>query len=338
MRFWSIAVATALSALSLGAAAQPVTFRLETYAGPNHIMNSRAWPEWAQRLEKASGGEMKVQISYPPVDPRLLYDRAIDGIADIIWSSSNYSTGRFTLAEMADLPGLGGNAEQRSIAFWRTHQQFFEKHGEYKKVKLLTVFAHGPGMLHSRKEVKSFKDLSGLKLRTAGPVQADLAKALGFVGVSAPVTKANEMLTQGVVDGVLFSIETIWSFKLADPLKYHYHFPGGLYGSGFFAVMNEAKFNSLTAKQKQILAQVTGETMAALMGQAWDAADALSVAELKKRNHVIEDIPPSMGSEVTKLLAPIETGWIKKASAEGLADPQGALNFFRAEVKNQGGR
>jgi TRAP-type C4-dicarboxylate transport system substrate-binding protein len=338
MRSFSWSLGAALAAWSLVSAAQPVTFRLETYAGPNHIMNSRAWPEWAQKLEKASGGEMKVQISYPPVDPRLLYDRAIDGIADIIWSSSNYSTGRFVLAEMADLPGLGGNAEQRSVAFWRTHKSYFEKHNEYKRVKLLTVFAHGPGMLHSRKEVKSLQDLSGLKLRTAGPVQSDLAKALGFVGVSAPVTKANEMLTQGVVDGVLFSIETIWSFKLADPLKYHYEFPGGLYGSGFFAVMNEAKYNSLTAKQKQILAEVTGETMAALMGQAWDAADSLSVAELKKRNHVITEVPPAMGTEARRLLAPIEAAWVKKASAEGLADPAAALSYFRAEVKKQGGK
>jgi TRAP-type C4-dicarboxylate transport system substrate-binding protein len=333
-----MAMACLLALMTSAASAQPVTFRLETYAGPTHIMNSRAWPEWAQRLEKASGGEMKMTVTNPPIDPRLLYDRAIEGIADIIWSSSNYSTGRFVLAEMADLPGLGGTAEQRSVAFWRTHQQFFEKHNEYKRVKLLTVFAHGPGMLHSRKEVKSLKDLSGLKVRVAGLVQTDIAKTLGFVGVSAPVTKANEMLTQGVVDGVLFSIETIWSFKLAEPLKYHYEFPAGLYGSGFFTVMNEAKYNSLTPKQKDILAQVTGETMASLMGSAWDAADALSVSELKKRNHFVGPVSPAMGAEVAKLLQPIEEGWIKKASAEGLADPRGALAYYRAEVKKQGAK
>jgi TRAP-type C4-dicarboxylate transport system substrate-binding protein len=333
-----VGIGLPLALAAFAASAQPVTFRLETYAGPNHVMNTRAWPEWAKRLEKASGGEMKVQVSYPPVDPRLLYDRAIDGIADIIWSSSNYSTGRFVLAEVADLPGLGGNAQQRSVAFWRTHEQFFKKHNEYKRVALLTVFAHGPGMLHSRKEVASLKDLNGLKVRLAGQVQSDLAKALGVVGVSAPVTKANEMLMQGVVDGVLFSIETIWSFKLADALKYHYEFPGGLYGSGFFTVMNEGKYNSLTPKQKEILATVTGETMAALMGEAWDSADALAVSELKKRNHVIGPVPAAMGAEVAKLLEPIEAGWIKKASAEGLADPRAALAHFRAEVKKQGGK
>lgn len=331
-------VALQLWLLALAASAQPVTFRLETYAGPNHIMNSRAWPEWTKRLEKASGGEMKVQVTYPPIDPRLLYDRAINGIADIVWSSSNYSTGRFVLAELADLPALGGNAQQRSIAYWRTNQQYFEKHDEYKRVKLLTVFTHGQGMLHSRKEVTALKDLSGLKVRIAGQIQSDLAKSLGFVGVSAPVTKANEMLTQGVVDGVLFSIETIWSFKLADPLKYHYEFPGGLYGSGFFSVMNEAKYNSLNARQKEILATVTGETMAALMGESWDVADALSIAELRKRNHYVGPVPAALGAEVAKLLEPIEAGWVKKASAEGLSDPRGALAFYRAEVKKQGGK
>lgn len=330
-----------LASLALSASvaqAQPVTFRLETYAGPAHVMNTKAWPEWIQRLEKASNGEMKVQVSYPPVDPRLLYDRAIDGIADIIWSSSNYSTGRFVLAEMADLPGLGGNAEQRSVAFWRTHRKYFEKFGEYKKVKLLTVFGHGPGMMHTRKAVNSINDLSGLKLRVAGQIQSDIAKALGFVGVSAPVTKANEMLMQGVVDGVLFSIETIWSFKLAEPLRYHYDFPDGLYGSGFFSVMNEAKYNSLTSKQKEILSKVTGETMAAIMGQAWDSADALAVSELKKRGHTIAAVPAQFGAEVMQRLRPIEAAWVEKARGEGLADPQAALAFYRGEVKKLRGK
>jgi len=317
---------------------QPVTIRLETYAGPNHSMNSRAWPEWIKRVEQASGGEIKVQVTYPPVDPRLLYDRAIDGIADIVWSSSNYSTGRFVLAEMADLPGLGGDAEQRSVAFWRTHDRFFAPFNEYRKVKLLTVWGHGPGMLHTRGEVKSLADLKGMKLRMAGQIQSEITRLLGAVGVSAPVSKANEMLTQGVVDGVLFSIETITSFKMGDVLKHHYHFPGGLYGSGFFSVMNQAKYDSLTPKQKQALTSVAGEPMAAWFGQTWDRADADSIADLKKKGNTISTVSGAMGAEVTKRLQPIEAAWIQKAKAEGLKDPAAALAFYRAEVRKLGGK
>lgn len=313
--------------------AQPVTLRLETYAGPTHIMNTQAWPEWIKRVEEASGGEIKVVVSHPPVDPRLMLDRVTDGISDISWASYNYTSGRFTLAEIADLPHLGGNAEQRSIAFWRTHERYLDKLGEHKNGKLLTVFTHGPGMLHLRDEMKGLQDLKGRKVRMAGRVQTELTKLLGAVGVTAPVSKANEMLRQGVVDGALFSIETVTTFKLEDSLRYHYNFPGGLYSSGFFAVMNQAKFDSLTAKQKQALLSVSGEMMAASFGKAWDKADSLATEALKKKGNSVINVDDATAREVAAKLKPIEDEWIRNAKAAGLQDAPAALDFYRAEVK-----
>jgi TRAP-type C4-dicarboxylate transport system substrate-binding protein len=219
-----------------------------------------------------------------------------------------------------------------SRAVWRIHAKYFAQLGEYKGVEALTVFTHGPGMIHTRKAVTSIKDFEGMKVRTGGGVQSEIAKRLGIVAVSAPATKAHEILSQGVADGIFFSLETITSFKLNDAVKYHYSLPGGLYTASFAVVMNKAKFDSLSPALKTALGKVSGEPMAVLMGKTWDDADKVSAAELAKTNNTVAPLPAAVAAEMQKKLADIELDWIKRAKEAGLADPAAVLKELRAEI------
>jgi TRAP-type C4-dicarboxylate transport system substrate-binding protein len=187
-------------------------------------------------------------------------------------------------------------------------------------------------MVHTRKPVTALKDFEGMKVRTGGGVQSEIAKRLGIVAVSAPATKAHEILSQGVADGIFFSLETITSFKLADVVKYHYTVPGGLYTASFAVVMNKAKFDGLSPAQKAALAKVTGEPMAVLMGKTWDDADKVSAAELAKSANTVAPLPAALAAELHKKVADIELDWIKRAKEVGLADPAAVLKELRAEI------
>lgn len=310
--------------------AQTVTIKLETYAGPRHAMNTHGWPEWIKQAE--ASGALKFEVSYPPIDPRVLYDRVRSGIADMAWITHGYTTGRFVLPEIVELPNVDGNGAVMSRALWRIHAKYFAKLDEYKGVEALTVFTHGPGMIHSRKPIASLKDFEGMKVRTGGGVQSEIAKRLGIVAVSAPATKAHEILSQGVADGVFFSLETITSFKLGDAVKYHYSVPGGLYTASFAVVMNKAKFASLTPAQRDALAKVTGEPMAAHMGKTWDDSDKVSADELAKTKNVVAPLPAAVAAELQKKLADIELDWVKRAKEAGLADPAAVLMELRSEI------
>jgi hypothetical protein len=57
----------------------------------------------------------------------------------------------------------------------------FHKIGEYKGVKLLGVFTHGPGQMFTKKPVTSIKDVQGLKIRTGGG--GDLSRASFWTGL-----------------------------------------------------------------------------------------------------------------------------------------------------------
>jgi TRAP-type C4-dicarboxylate transport system substrate-binding protein len=312
--------------------AETVTIKLETYAGPRHAMNTHGWPEWIKAAEAAAPGMFKFEMSYPPIDPRVLYDRVRSGIGDMAWITHGYTTGRFVLPEIVELPNVDGDGATMSRALWRIHAKYFAKLDEYKGVEALTVFTHGPGMIHSRKPIASLKDFEGLKVRTGGGVQSEIAKRLGIVAVSAPATKAHEILSQGVADGVFFSLETITSFKLGDVVKYHYTVPGGLYTASFAVVMNKAKYASLSPDHKAALAKVTGEFMAAQMGKTWDDADKVSAAELAKTNNTVGPLPAAVATELQKKIADIELDWVKRAKEAGLADPAAVLKELRGEI------
>ncbi len=322
-------------AIGIGATtATAATIKLETYAGPKHAMNTMAWPSWIKQLETASKGGIKVNMSYPPINPRDLYDRVREGIADMAWITHGYTTGRFVLTDMAELPGADGNGEQTSKAYWRTYTKHFMGKNEHKGVVLLALFTHGPGMLHTRKAVPNVASISGLKIRTGGGVQSQIAKRLNLVSVSAPATKAQEILERGVADGIFFSLETITSFRLGGVVNFHYSLRGNLYNASFAVVMNPRKYGSLTDAEKAQLKSVTGEKLSGLIGATWDAADKISFDALTKAGgHTIKDFDPPIAKVIKEKLADLDSVWIERAKKEGVADPAAVLKEFRQEVQ-----
>jgi TRAP-type C4-dicarboxylate transport system substrate-binding protein len=317
--------------LASGLAAQ-TTIRLETYAGPKHPMNAVALADWAAAVEKASDGRLVVDISYPPIDPRDLYDRVRTGIADVAWMTHGYTTGRFVLTDMVELPGNGGNAEAASAAYWRVYTGMLADKGEHVGVTPLALFVHGPGMLHTRIPIETYDDLQGMKIRTGGGTQGKIAERLGFTTVSAPATKAQEILSQGVADGIFFSIETINSFKLGDVVKYHYALPGNLYTSSMAIIMNTAMLEGLSEEDRTALMSVSGEVFSSNIGKTWDDADTRAIEALSAAGNQIGEFPPAVTAEIQKRLADLDGEWIARAEAEGVANAAEVLAAYRAEI------
>ncbi len=313
-------------------AAQAETLKLETYAGPKHAMNTDGWPQWIKWVKEESAGRLDVRMTYPPINPRDLYDRVRKGIADVAWITHGYTTGRFVFTDMVELPGLDGNAEQMSRAYWRVYTKRLLGFGEHKGVKLLGLFTHGPGMLHTRKPIASLASIKGLKVRTGGGTQAAIAKRLGIVTVSAPATKAHEILSRGVADGIFFSIETIWSFRLGDAVKFHYAYPGGLYTASFAAIINKDRFDGLSKDDQAALMRASGERLSAMFGSVWDRADKLAVKGLGDAGNTISSFEKDTAAEIRSLLSDLDGEWIARATKAGLKDAGPVLKALRDEV------
>jgi TRAP-type C4-dicarboxylate transport system substrate-binding protein len=328
-----LAVLTAgLMAVAQPAVAQ-TTLTMSSWVSPQHHLTSVVLQGWATEVEKATNGRVKfTMLPKHPSAPPGTFDAVRDGLVDLSFVTASYTPARHILPLMAELPGAGDTALVNSVAYSRIYWKYFDRIGEYKGVKQLGVFTHGPGQMFTKRPVAGINDIQGLKIRTGGGIAEAVAKALGTSAFVKPAPESYELLQSGVADGVFFPLESIVSFKLDTVLEQATLFPGGMYSSAFGFFMNEDKWNKIPKEDQAIIEKLSGEHIARLAGASWDEADRKGLEALKKSGVKIVNANPAFVAEVQKRSAPIVDDWIKKASAKGV-DAAKILAEFREELK-----
>jgi TRAP-type C4-dicarboxylate transport system substrate-binding protein len=333
--FRKLALATAVGSALLAPAAPTLaqtTLTFSTWVPPTHHLS--VWQRnWAAELEKASAGRIKVQeLPKAPAAPPGTFDAVRDGLVDFSYVTASYTPARHILPLMAELPGAGATAEINSVAYSRIHWKHFHKVGEYRGVKLMAVWTHGPGQMFTKKPVASLADFKNMKIRTGGGISEAVITALGGSPFFKPAPESYELLNTGVADGVFFPFESIASFKLDKVIAHATVFPGGLYSSSFGFFMNEDKWNKLSKQDQDIVEKMTGEAAARSNGQSWDTADKVGLEALKAAGAKVVNASPAMIAEAKKRSGPIIDDWIAKASVK-VPNAKAILAEFHAELK-----
>ncbi len=330
----ALVIATLLSGVAAPSAlAQTTTLTMSSWVSPTHHVTAVVLQGWANEAEKVTNGRVKfTMLPKHPSAPPGTFDAVRDGLVDLSYVTASYTPARHVLPMLAELPGAGETSLINSVAYSRIYWKHFHKVGEYKGVKLLGVFTHGPGQMFTKKPVRSIADVQGLKIRTGGGVAEQVAKALGASAFVKPAPESYELLSSGVADGVFFPMESIISFKLDTVLEQATLFPGGMYSSSFGFFMNEDKWNKLPRQDQDALEKISGEWIARHAGNSWDVADQKGLDALKKSGVKIVNADPEFVAEVRKRSAPIVEEWIAKAKAKGV-DAARILAEFREELK-----
>ena len=327
-----LALAIVIGAALAPAAQAQTTLTYSSWVPPTHHLT--LWQQnWAAELEKATNGRIKTQsLPKAPAAAPGTFDAVRDGLMDFSYVTASYTPARHILPLMAELPGAGATAEINSVAFSRIHWKYFQKIGEYKGVKLLAVWTHGPGQMFTKKPLKSLDEFKNQKIRTGGGIAEAVANALGASAFVKPAPESYELLNSGVADGVFFPFESIVSFKLDKVIGQATVFPGGLYSSAFGFFMNEDKWNKLAKQDQDIIEKMSGEAAARSNGKSWDNADKVGLDALKAAGANIVTANAGMQAEAKKRSGPIIEDWIKKAS-EKLPNAKAVLEEFHAELK-----
>ena len=328
-----LAAAASLAALAPLASAQTV-LTMSSWVGPTHLLTRDVLVAWANSVEKATSGRVKFQMlpKHPSAAPGT-FDSVRDGLVDVSYVTASYTPARHPLPLLAELPGAGATAEINSVAFSRIHWKYLQAANEYKGVKLLGVFTHGPGqMFLVKKPVTSVADLAGMKIRTGGGIAEAAAKALGASPFVKPAPESYELLSSGIADGTFFPSESVKSFNLDKVVKYATFFPGGFYSSSFGFFMNQEKWDKLPKQDQDAILSVSGEVLARLAGKAWDAADKVGIDAMKAANVQITEASPAFVADVKRLTAPLVQDWIKSANAKGV-DGAKVYAEFQEELK-----
>ena len=325
LTFKSLLGACAFAAFTQVSHAADVTLRFHQFLPPQAPIPSKAIDPWADKVEKDSGGRIKVQ-RFPAMQlggrPPELFDQAKDGVVDIVWTVLGYTPGRFPKSEVFELPFTSGSAEVSSRAF----QAFVEKHAmdEYKDVKLIAVHTHGPGLIHSRDPIRKLEDLKGMKVRGGSRVINIMLEQLGATPVGMPVPAVGEALSKGVISATTIPWEVVPALKVQQIVKNHTGFSGdkGLYTQTFVVAMNRASYDKLPADLKKVIDANSGIETAALFGRAMDTGDKGGLAVAQKAGNSIVTLDADETARWRRAAAGVRATWYKEVGGKGVDGPK----------------
>ena len=330
-----IAAALAAALLTQTVGAQTV-LTVSSWLPPTHGM-STAQKEWCDLLEKNTVGKLKCTflprgVSAPPGT----FDAVKNGLADVSYTVHGYTPGRFVYTQMAEFPFLGNASEPISVAFNRVAMKNPPFLAEHQGVKVLSFFTHGPGIVfNTKKTIAKVADFSGLKFRVGGGMVNEISKTLGMNVTLKPAPDSYELLSGGVMDGTLFPAESTESFKIDKIIKYATTFPGGLYNTSFVFMMNQAKYDKLTADEKKAVDAISGDVAARIFGRSWDKVDLRALALMQANGVQITKADAKFVADVKDKTSGLEAKWISDAQGKGLPNAAKVLAEFRSEIAKQ---
>ena len=292
--------------------------------------NSILADEWGKEIAKRTNGKVQVTMFYggtlTPADK--CYDGVVKGISDIGFSVVSYTLGKFPLCEVLDLP-LGSRTAATATKLVNEFYNKF-KPKEFDETKVMYLHAHGPGILHTKKPVKTLEDLKGMKIRGTGTT-ARIMDHLGGTPVGMPMSDAYDAISRGVVEGIVCPMEALQGWKLGEVVKYTTQNYGSAYNMVFFVVMSKNKWNALSPDVQKIIEQINQEWIVK-QGQLWDEIDKAGIDFAVKQGDTLIPLSKEEDARWAKVVAPMFKDYVETKKARGLPADE-ALQFCQERLK-----
>ncbi len=273
--------------------------------------------QFCDEIKKRTNGRVEITLYAGGTlltGPRM-FDGVTQGVADIGFTNTAYTVGKFPVTRVLELP-LG------FVDAWvggQVSNDFYNKYKpkEWDSVHVLYFCNGGASVVESmKKPVKTLNDLKGLKIRGVG-MSAAVPKSLGATPVPLEMGDVYEALRRGVLDGVFQTVEGMKQFKTGELLKYVTNNAVCTGNAGiFFAIMNKQKYNSLPSDIQKIFDQVAEEyrQKALLM---WTQGEIDGLSFFKSNGGQVVELAPAECAEWAKAVEPLVDEYKKKEVEKG---------------------
>ena len=196
-------VATLLIFSSSVFAADKHKFKMATSWGGGPLMEIGA-KAFAENVKRMSNGRIQIEV-FPSgtLGPGLKVSETVkNGVADMGHTWIGYDWGKDKTAVL--FGGYAGSSDTEKMLHWLYRAGGAELQREFRDQKFglisMPLFVRTSEVfLHSRKPVKTLKDLQGLKLRTAG-AWLEISKGMGASPVTMPGGEVYTALERGTID------------------------------------------------------------------------------------------------------------------------------------------
>lgn len=315
-----IAGSGVLAAPAILRAQAPVEIKVSHYLPPVHRLHTDVLEPWAKDLEQRTAGRVKVLLhagntAFGNINNQL--DQVLAGVMDVGLGLHGIPRGRFPRTGIIDMPFLTTSAEQASRILWTLYPELLKD--EYRGVKVLSLFAHNPGLIHTRAQrVERMEDLKGLRIRAPSPVVSNMLTFLGATPVGLPPGQIYESLMAGTLDGYVLPWDPVHSFRLAEVTRFHLEIAA--YTVSFYIVMNERRYQGLPAEIRAAIDELSGEKLLPRIVAAWGRADTDGKAAAQARGNTIVVASAEERTRWRTALEPLIQEELGRLEREGVAN------------------
>jgi len=312
---------SALAGTAGSAAAQDVSLKLHHFLPIQANLAAHILEPWAEEVQAASGGRIEIERFYGMAlggRPPELMDQVLDGVTDMTLTVTGYTPGRFPRSEAFELPFMMTDAGPTSRAYWDYAQaHMFDT--DFRDYKILAVWVHGPGLIHSSDPISTPSDLNGVKLRAPTRIINQMFTTLGATTVGMPVPAVPEALSKGVIDATVIPWEVTGALKVPELVTNHTEFGDDvLYTTTFVLALNRDVWDAIPADLQAIIMEHSGATLSEFGGAQMQRDDAPARAAAAELGNNIITLTPQQVQVWKDAASGVEGAWIADMDGQGI--------------------
>jgi TRAP-type C4-dicarboxylate transport system substrate-binding protein len=305
-----ILVATAM--LAATDHAQAATLKFGSFEPPQGSPARNNYIPWMRAVEKDSNGAVTFQEFWGGQlsrAPDKQFELMMNGIQDSTVTLPSYTQARFPEFSMFELPFTFNDAVEGAAAQWRMYEQGLLS--GLDKVKVVAIYNNGNSSMHFNKKIAKLEDVKGLKIRSAGPEEADLIAALGAAPVAMSISQVAESLNRGVIDGTLNGFAANTTFKITPLLKAHFEAPFGV--RTFFFSLRKDAYDALPEAARKAIDANSGIEMSKKFASVFEREGEVARTDAKNDpQRTLLAATPQQQDELRRMFRPQHERWIKE--------------------------
>jgi TRAP-type C4-dicarboxylate transport system substrate-binding protein len=306
-----------------------IKLRYSDYLPPT-VYVSVLFDQWCKEVEKRTNGRVKItHFAGGTLSPiAQTYDTLVKGGFELGTSAFSYSTGRFPLSDVLDLP-LAYTTGYQAVKLANEYYKKF-KPKELDDVQVMYLYAHGPTYIHTKKPISKLDEIKGLRIKSTGS-SARIVTALGGTPVTIPLPETYDALKRGLADGLIHQMGVLKTYRFGEILKYTLIDNGMSNTTACFVVMNKQKWASLPRDIQKVIEAINEE---------WIEKHALGALEedreseaflIKSGGHILR-VSKTEREKTAAKMKPVFDEYLQSTRAKGLPGDE-ALKFCLDYVK-----
>jgi TRAP-type C4-dicarboxylate transport system substrate-binding protein len=320
-----------LAVVGSAASVEAQTLKLAVNVPATHSLVRLGFEPWLNCVK--SEGKGAVDILFFPGGQLGSATASLDvvnkGLAELTMLVPSVLSDKMPLNGIAMLPGMGDTATELTTAFRKVVDGGGPLADEYtaNKIKLLWISMLPPYQLVSRSgPLRTAEELRNRKIRVAGGLMGLTVRSVGAVPVDIPASDAYMAVQQGTVDGVVFALSSVNSYRLQEVVKAVSN--NGSFGSSpANLAIDLATWEKLSPTGKKIMTDCSAK-----VEQSVNAALDAENEDLKKKfaaaGVTVYSFTPEAKADLAKRMEAVSKEYITRIAARG-AKSQEVYDAFR---------